>query len=356
MVNALNDIILALRDSAAAAGIPSWGFNLAYMGAKVGLGLATAMLVTVVLIYVERKTWAYMQVRLGPMRVGPKGILQPIADGLKLFLKEDIIPDKANKLLFRIAPLIVLTPAIMAYLIVPFGDGLIVKDLNIGILYILAISSIEVLGIVASGWSSNNKYSLIGGMRAAAQIVSYEIPVIICVCSAVLVAGSLSMNQIVASQQGGFWNWAAFSVKTFPQIIAAAIYLIGSLAELNRTPFDLPEAESELVSGFSTEYSGMRYAFFFLAEWMNVFLLACVACTLFFGGWSAPFEFLQGGMLGSFLWFFVKVWALMFVVIWIRATYPRFRVDQLMEFSWKVLIPISLVNILVTAFVMLVRG
>jgi len=356
MAQALIDIYNAAHQAASSAGVPASIFNLAYMGVKVGLGLGFAMIVTVVLIYVERKTWAYMQVRLGPMRVGPKGILQPIADGLKLFLKEDIIPAKANKLLFRIAPLIVLTPAIMAYLIVPFGNGIIVKDLNIGIMYVLAISSVEVLGIVGAGWSSNNKYSLIGGMRAAAQIVSYEVPVILCICSAVLVAGSLSMNEIVASQGGGIWHWSAFSIKTFPQIIAATIYLIASLAELNRTPFDLPEAESELVSGFCTEYSGMRYAFFFLAEWMNVFLLSCLAATLFFGGWLAPVPALQGGMIGSFVWFQIKAWGLMFVVIWIRATYPRFRVDQLMEFSWKVLIPISLVNILVTALVMALRG
>lgn len=347
-----------MHDSAIAAGMPEWAFNLTKMGVKVGAVLVFALLMTVALIYVERKIWAYMQVRLGPMRVGPKGILQPVADGLKLFLKEDIIPDNADRILFRLAPVIVVVPAIMAYLIIPFGNGLIVKDLNIGIMYILAISSVEVIGIIASGWASNSKYSLLGGLRGAAQIVSYEIPVILSICCAVLMAGSLSMNEIVAKQSGSFLNWFAFSFRgpNFPQLIAATLYLVGSLAELNRTPFDLPEAESELVAGYNTEYSGMRFAFFFLAEWMNVFLLACVACTLFFGGWHAPIPALQFGVLGSFFWFFIKCCGLMFVVIWIRATYPRFRVDQLMEFSWKVLIPLSLANLLVTAFVMALKG
>jgi NADH-quinone oxidoreductase subunit H len=356
MEQKIYQLVTTAHKAAAAAGVPDWAFNLAKMGVKVGAGIAFVMLVAVVLIYVERKTWAYMQDRLGPMRVGPKGILQPVADGLKLFLKEDIIPANADRMLFRMAPIIVLVPAIMAYLIIPFGKGLIIKDLNIGILYILAISSVEVLGIIGAGWASNNKYSLLGGMRAAGQIISYEVPVIISISAVVLLTGSLSMNTIVAEQSGGMWHWFAFS-GPFPQFIAAILYLICSLAELNRTPFDLPEAESELVSGFCTEYSGMRYAFFFLAEWMNVFLLSCVACVLFFGGWHAPLPALEfGGMIGSFLWFFAKCWLLMFVVIWIRATYPRFRVDQLMEFAWKVLIPVSIVNLVVTAAAIVIRG
>lgn len=355
MEKAIRDIVNQAAGAAASAGVPGWAVNLAKMGIKVGIVIAFAMLVTVALIYAERKTWAYMQDRLGPMRVGPKGVLQPIADGLKLFLKEDIIPTDADKLLFRLAPIIVLTPAIMAYLIIPFGKGLIIKDLQIGILYIIAISSVEVLGIIGSGWASNNKYSLLGGMRGAAQIVSYEVPVIISICCAVLMAGSLSTVSIVQQQEGGFWHWFAFS-GPFPQAIAALIYLVGSLAELNRTPFDLPEAESELVAGYSTEYSGMRFAFFFLAEWMNVFLLSCIACVLFFGGWHAPIHQLDFGMIGSFFWFFAKASVLMFVVIWIRATYPRFRVDQLMEFSWKVLIPLSIVQLMLTALFMAIRG
>lgn len=357
-MEAIFQTVARARDASIAAGMPEWAFNLSIMGIKVGVTLGFAMIMTIALIYVERKVWAYMQVRLGPMRVGPKGILQPVADGLKLFFKEDIIPEHADKILFRLAPVIVVVPAIMAYLIIPFGDGLIVKDLNVGILYILAISSVEVLGIIASGWASNNKYSLIGALRGAAQLVSYEIPVIISLCAAILMAGTLSMTEIVKNQQGGFWNWYAFSIHGgFPQIFAAAIYFIGSLAELNRTPFDLPEAESELVAGYNTEYSGMRFAFFFLAEWMNVFLLSCIACTLFFGGWTAPVPALQiGGAIGSFIWFFLKCCGLMFVVIWIRATYPRFRVDQLMEFSWKVLIPLSLANLMITAVAMVLRG
>ena len=321
------------------------------MAAVFGLALIT----TVLLIYVERKVWAYMQVRIGPIRVGPKGILQPVADGLKLLLKEDIIPDNADKLLFRISPIVVLVPALMAYLVIPFGKGLIVEDLSVVVLYILSISSVAVLGIIGSGWSSNNKYSLLGGMRSAAQIVSYEVPVVLALLTAVLQAGTLSTNGIVTAQAGSFWNWFAFK-PPFHLGIAALVYLVASLAELHRTPFDLPEAESELVSGYNTEYSGMRFAFFFLSEWMNLFLLACMATTLFFGGWHAPVPFLEfgGSRIISFLWFFGKVWGLMFVVIWIRATSPRFRVDQLMEFSWKVLIPVSLVLILITAGLRLV--
>jgi NADH-quinone oxidoreductase subunit H len=338
---------------AANAGVPAFLIHLVEMLLVMTVVITLPLLTTVALIYVERKIWAYMQVRIGPIRVGPKGVLQPVADGLKLFLKEDIIPDNADRLLFRIAPLIVLVPALMAYLVIPFGKGLIAQDLNVGILYILAVSSVGVLGIIGSGWSSNNKYSLLGGMRSAAQIVSYEVPVVLSLLCAVLQAGSLSMNEIVGQQSGGLFTWFAFR-PPFHLFIASIVYMIAGLAELNRTPFDLPEAESELVAGYSTEYSGMRFAFFFLAEWMNMFLLSCIATAMFFGGWHAPVPFLElPGRLGSFIWFFGKAWVLMFVLIWIRATYPRFRVDQLMEFSWKVLLPISLVLILITGALLL---
>jgi NADH-quinone oxidoreductase subunit H len=354
MTTILLNLIHQAELIAGKAGIPSSIIHLVVMALAMTIVMTLCLLTTVFLIYVERKTWAYMQVRIGPIRVGPKGVLQPVADGLKLFLKEDIIPDAADKLLFRLAPIIVVVPALMAYLVIPFGKGMIVQDLSVGVLYILAVTSVSVLGIIGSGWASNNKYSLLGGMRSAAQIVSYEVPVVLSLLAAVLYSGTLSMNDIVDGQAGGFWHWNAAACPFL--LIASVVYLIGSLAELNRTPFDLPEAESELVAGFNTEYSGMRFAFFFLAEWMNIFLLACIAVTMFFGGWHAPFTFLElPGRLGSFVWFFAKVWFLMFIVIWIRATYPRFRVDQLMEFAWKTLIPISLVNILVIAGWLLLR-
>ncbi|MEW5946955.1 MAG: NADH-quinone oxidoreductase subunit NuoH [bacterium] len=355
MLDAAYSLLDSLEKTALSAGVPAPAFNLLRMTIVLTLVFAFVLLTTIILIYVERKTWAYMQVRLGPMRVGPKGALQTVADGIKLFLKEDVIPALADKPLFRAAPVIVLVPALMAYVVIPFGDGLIAKDLNIGILYILSISSVGVLGIITSGWSSNNKYSLLGGMRAAAQIVSYEVPVLLSILGVVMLTGSLSMNAIVESQKAGLLGGWYFFRPPFNQTLAGMIYLTAALAELNRTPFDLPEAESELVAGYNTEYSGMRFAFFFLAEWMNMFLLACIAATLFFGGWLAPFGLEFAGRLGSLFWFLLKVWALMFVVIWIRATFPRFRVDQLMEFSWKFLIPLTLANVIVTAVIIAAR-
>ncbi|MEW6203354.1 MAG: NADH-quinone oxidoreductase subunit NuoH [bacterium] len=348
MLKAAYTLLDTLEKEFVSAGLPLPYFNLFRMMIVAAMILVFALLTTIILIYAERKIWAYMQVRLGPMRVGPKGVLQTIADGIKLLLKEDVIPAAADKPLFRAAPVIVLVPAIMAYVVIPFGNGMIAKDLNIGILYILAISSVGVLGIIGAGWSSNNKYSLLGGMRSAAQIVSYEVPILLSLLGIVVLTGSLSMNAIVDAQRGGIFGGWHFFRPPFNQAVAGIIYMIAALAELNRTPFDLPEAESELVAGYNTEYSGMRFAFFFLTEWMNMFLLACIATTLFFGGWLAPFGLEFGGRIGSFIWFLVKVWGLMFVLIWIRATFPRFRVDQLMEFSWKVLIPISLGNVILT--------
>ncbi len=334
------------RHALLGAGCPLPVFNLIEIVLVFTVVFVWAFLTTIVLVYAERKIWGYMQIRLGPMNVGPKGVLQPIADGVKLFFKEDIIPAAADKPIFRIAPYLVMVPALMAYVVIPFGSGMIAQDLNIGILYILAITSIAVIGIMTGGWSSNNKYSLLGGMRSAAQIVSYEVPALLSLLGVIVMAGSLSMNDIVASQKGGILHWNFFR---YPHLaVAAIVYLIAALAELNRTPFDLPEAESELVAGYNTEYSGMRFAMFFLAEWMNMFLLSGIATTLFLGGWMSPFGIEIGGRLGSFIWYTFKCWVLMFIMIWIRVTFPRFRVDQLMEFAWKVLIPVSLVTILIS--------
>jgi NADH-quinone oxidoreductase subunit H len=300
--------------------------------------------VVMFLVWLERKVSAHMQDRLGPMYVGGwHGWAQTIADALKLLLKEDIIPDSADKVLFVMAPYIVFLGAFAAFVVLPFGAASIVSDLNIGILYIVAVGSLAVVGIMMAGWSSNSKYSLYGGMRSVAQIVSYEIPSAMAIMTVVILVGSLSMQQIVGAQKGGIQNWFLFrNPFTF---LAFFLYFISSLAEVNRTPFDIPEAESELVAGYHTEYSGMRFAFFFLAEYANMIVVAGVATTLFLGGWT---QILPGNtqLIPGPILFFLKVMVLIFVQMWLRWSLPRLRVDQLMYFCWKVLLPASFVLIL----------
>jgi len=300
--------------------------------------------VVMFLVWLERKVSAHMQDRLGPMYVGGwHGWAQTIADALKLLLKEDIIPDSADKVLFVMAPYIVFLGAFAAFVVLPFGAASIVSDLNIGILYIVAVGSLAVVGIMMAGWSSNSKYSLYGGMRSVAQIVSYEIPSAMAIMTVVILVGSLSMQQIVGAQKGGIQNWFLFrNPFTF---LAFFLYFISSLAEVNRTPFDIPEAESELVAGYHTEYSGMRFAFFFLAEYANMLVVAGVATTLFLGGWT---QILPGNtqLIPGPILFFLKVMVLIFVQMWLRWSLPRLRVDQLMYFCWKVLLPASFVLIL----------
>jgi NADH-quinone oxidoreductase subunit H len=297
-------------------------------------------------VWLERKVSAHIQDRLGPMYVGGwHGWAQTLADALKLLLKEDIVPESADKLLYKMAPYIVFLGAFSAFVVVPFGASSFVSDLNIGILYIVAVGSLSVIGIIMAGWASNNKYSLYGGMRAAAQIISYEIPSAIAIMTVIIPVGSLSMVDIVNAQKGGIHHWFIFRN---PFVFAAFIvYFIASLAEVNRTPFDIPEAESELVAGYHTEYSGMRFAFFFLAEYANMFLVASVATTLFLGGWTQvlPASIVPQIIPGPIL-FFAKVLVLIFVQMWLRWSLPRLRVDQLMYLSWKVLLPISLVLVL----------
>lgn len=290
-------------------------------------------------IWLERKISAHMQDRLGPMRTGGwHGWSQTIADMLKLLQKEDIIPAAADKTLFNIAPYIIFIAAYAGYAVIPFSSGFIGADINVGVFYIIAITSLAVVGILMGGWASNNKWSLLGAMRATAQIVSYEIPSVLAVLAVVMIAGTLSLQEINNLQTGWFWNWFAF--QKFPFIfVAFIIYFVASLAEVNRVPFDIPEAESELVAGYITEYSGMKFAMFMFAEFVNMFAVSAVAATLFFGGWNSPFgEFLSGPIWGVF-WFLSKGMLLVSVQMWLRWTLPRLRVDQLMYVSWKVLTP-----------------
>ncbi len=321
---------------------------------QIGGVLGVVLLHVAYLTYLERKVLGDMQDRLGPMEVGPHGLLQPIADGLKLFFKEDIIPAGANKIIFSAAPILVLVPALIGFAVVPFGrDSIhigplelkpVITDINVGILYILAFASLGAYGILLGGWASNSKYSLLGGLRSAAQVISYELSLGLALVGPILLSQSLSMVKMTEAQGGGFWKWFILV-----QPIAFVIYLICAIAETNRLPFDLPEAESELVAGFFTEYSGMRFAFFFLAEYANMILVSCIATVAFLGGWHAPLPFLE--FIPPVVWFIGKVYLFLFFYIWLRATVPRLRFDQLMAFGWKIMLPLALANILVTSTV-----
>lgn len=300
--------------------------------------LTLALLNVMVIIYMERKVLADIQVRLGPMRVGWHGILQLIADFIKLVTKEDIIPTKADKLLFIMAPIIVFVPSFLLYLTIPLTEKLVVRDLDIGIFYVFAVAGIFPVGLIIAGWSSFNKYSLLGGLRAAAQQISYEVPLLLSVLGAVMLSGSLSLVSIVNAQKS-LWY-------IFLQPFGFLFYLTVAIAELNRTPFDIPEAESELVAGYMTEYSGMRFAFFFLVEYSNLFILSAVATLVFLGGWLGP-------ILPPLVWFLLKTYLVVFLIIWLRGTLPRIRVDQLMDLAWKILLPLALANIMLTGLLIL---
>lgn len=316
------------------------------------LGAVAVTLVAVaggVLSWAERRIAGRMQARIGPNRVGPAGFLQWLADGIKLILKEDFIPPAADGLLFRLAPYIIFTAMFLTVVVLPFGRSLIIYDLNLGIFYLLAISSIVVIGIVMAGWSSNNKWSVFGCFRSAAQLVSYEVPRGLAVLAVVISAGSLSMQTIVREQSGGWLGMSNWFVIHDPFLfISFFIFYIASLAEINRTPFDLPEAETELVAGYNTEYSGFRFATFFLSEWANVVLTGVVSATLFFGGWSGLHLFGRDILPGPF-WVMVKAGGIVFLTIWLRWTLPRLRVDQLMNLCWKYLVPISFVCVIGSA-------
>ncbi|MCF7824008.1 MAG: NADH-quinone oxidoreductase subunit H [Candidatus Marinimicrobia bacterium] len=388
-----------------------WGLSLFIVAALIFVFVAVN---AIVLVYVERKVSAFMQVRLGPMRVGKFGVLQTVADALKLLQKEDIIPEKADKVLFTIGPWTILVASVATFAAIPFSDTLLAANMNIGLFYVISISSIVVLGIVMAGWASNNKWSLYGAMRSAAQIISYEIPVGITLVAVVAVVGSLNLQTIIQSQGGvgNLFHWIPIPLPNWyifhsPFLfLAAFVYMIGATAEINRTPFDIPESESELVAGFMTEFSGLRWALFFLSEYANATLVAFLVSIVFLGGWQSPFASYSGaqaallvislvaimwtvfvkvkiGRLSMYplgisilttmaawlfpgfaiwlaspglFWIVLKAASIIFLLMWFRWTFPRLRVDQLMYVSWKVILPISLINLMGVAVWMWLSG
>ncbi len=339
-------------------------FSIAML-AKIAVALVVTILIVAYATWVERKVIGRMQTRCGPTMTGPKGLLQPIADGLKLFFKEDIIPSQAHAAAFILAPMMILAPALISVSVIPFGndyhftwDGvtylipLQITDLNIGILFILAMAGLGVYGIVLAGLASNSKYSLLGGIRSTAQMISYELAAGLSIIAVFMLSETLSMRGVVAAQQLPLWgieslsfipNWYVFS-----QPLAFGLFVVSSMAEINRTPFDLPEAETELVSGFCTEYSSMKYALFFMAEYANMITVSAIGATLFLGGWGGGF-----GIIPSPIIFLAKVFGFMFFFIWIRATFPRLRYDQLMTLGWKIMLPLALANIVLTGIAIL---
>jgi NADH-quinone oxidoreductase subunit H len=335
MISAIGDFIRGLLNGLLVGnfGAPDWVVDLImYVIAVSGL-VMFAMITMMFLTWLERKIIGRIQDRIGPNRTGPLGLLQPVADMVKLFTKEFIIPTNADKIVYYLAPVIFVIPAFMVFAVMPFDQKAILSDLSIGFLYIVALGSTSTIALLMAGWASNNKYALLGGMRAVAQFVSYEIPQVLSVVGVLLLVGSLSMVKIVEGQ-ASVW----FIVL---QPIAFIIFLISSISEINRTPFDLPEAESEIIAGYATEYGAIGFALYSLAEFINMFSASAFAATIFLGGW-------QGPILPGWLWFLLKSYAMVVVMIWLRGTLPRLRVDQLMNFAWKLLVPLSLVNLLLT--------
>lgn len=332
--------------------------DVVYLGGMVVFGLIVLLgfilNVAGVTTWVERRVWARIQSRVGPNRVGPQGILQWLVDGIKLVMKEDLIPAYADSKLFSAAPYVVIVGFVAAFVVIPFSSSLVVANMNIGLLYILTVTSLIIVGILMAGWASNNKWSLIGGIRAAAQIVSYEIPAGLSIVPVVLVAGTLNMQELIHQQGWAPWDWRIFANPFM--FIAFFVFFTAALAEGNRTPFDLPEAESELVAGFVTEYSGVRYLIFFMVEWGNLYVIGALVTTLFLGGWQIPpiTDNVVITNILQFVTFFVKSYFWVLVAMWIRATLPRVRVDQLMSICWKYLVPVAFANVLGTAVWMLI--
>jgi len=329
---------------------------------KVGILTMILFSLPMPLTWIERKVAGHIHARLGPFRVGPHGILQPIADTVKLLLKEDIVPDKADKFLFKLAPLIAMVPAFAVFVAIPIGDtwtvpfvgwemNLYVTDMNVGLLYVLAIGGLGIYGMIFGGWASNSKYALLGGLRSAAQMISYELGLSFAAVGVVMMSNSLSLVDIVRTQGGGFWNWNFFYLPVGP--IWFFIFIIAGTAEINRIPFDLAEDEGTLAAGFHTEYSGMRFSFFMLAEYIALVSISVLSVVLFFGGWNPPVDYTLPFVPQAFIWIFwfvFKTAVFIYIFMWVRFTLPRYRYDQLMNIGWKILIPISLVNILITGF------
>lgn len=304
------------------------------------------LLAVAYLTYAERKVIGAMQLRQGPMTVGPYGLLQPLADGLKLFVKETVIPTGANKVVFLLAPMVTFILALIGWAVIPFGDGIVLADINVGVLYLFAVSSLGVYGIIMAGWASNSRYAFLGALRSSAQMVSYEIAIGLIIISVLISAGSLNLSAIVRAQAGQGW----YVFWHFPMFM---IFLVAILAETNRHPFDLPEDESSLVTGYNVEYSSMTFALFFLGEYANMILMSAIASVLFLGGWLPPLSIWPFTWIPGPLWLIVKICLVLFVFIWARATLPRYRYDQLMRLGWKVLLPLSLAWVVLTAGVML---
>jgi NADH-quinone oxidoreductase subunit H len=336
--------------------------TLVIMVLKIGVVFGVLLLVAAYMTWIERKVIAAIQVRWGPTRVGPFGLLQPIADGIKLFFKEDLIPSQVDRTLFLLAPALSVVPAMIAFAVIPFGGtttafGLLshpvalqITDIDVGVLYVFGVTSLGVYGIVLAGWSSNNKYSLLGGLRSSAQMISYELSMGLAVVGVLILSSSLRLSEIVLAQAGVSWLFGIIPLPKwfiFGQPLGFLIFFVCALAETNRAPFDLPEAETELVAGFHSEYSSMKFAMFFMAEYANMATASAMATTLFLGGPSGPFG-------PSPVWFVGKVFALLFIFIWFRATLPRFRYDQLMTFGWKRMLPLALANAAVTAILVAV--
>jgi NADH-quinone oxidoreductase subunit H len=315
--------------------------------AKIILIVVPIMLSVAYLTLAERKVIGYIQVRIGPNRVGPRGLLQPIADGLKLMMKEIIIPTNANRFLFIVAPILALMPALAAWAVIPFDDGMVLADIDAGLLYILALTSMGVYGVIIAGWASNSKYAFLGALRSAAQVVSYEIAMGFALVGVLLAAGSLNLGTVVTAQDGGILHW--FWLPLLPLFL---VYFISGVAETNRAPFDVAEGESEIVAGFHVEYSGMTFALFFLAEYANMILISALAALMFCGGWLSPFQgipFLENAFawVPGLAWLLVKMTVFLFLFLWFRATFPRYRYDQIMRLGWKVFIPITIVWLVV---------
>ncbi len=336
--------------------LAGWAWSLAAIVASILAILVPVMLSVAYLTYAERKVIAAMQLRKGPNVVGPFGLLQPIADGAKLFLKETIVPAGANKAMFVMAPAITFILAMIGWAVIPFGESSwgmwVLSDIDVGILYLFAVSSLGIYGIVMAGWASNSKYAFLGALRSAAQMVSYEVSIGFVLVTVLICVGSLNLADIVRAQHGtGFWSW--YIVPLFPMFV---IFFVSALAETNRAPFDLPEAESELVSGYNVEYSSMTFALFFLGEYANMILLSALGVTLFLGGWLPPFDAVPFTWIPGPIWFVAKVFFLLSLFLWVRATFPRYRYDQLMRLGWKIFLPISLAAVVVVAGILQLFG